>query len=95
MLRDIANFWLLPFWLAAVYQLGSAVYYLNAASRQPHRTGVEPFFVWNRDCLTDEGLRLRRRATRALGRYILIMASAFFVGWIVDSWLLPDFGAVV
>jgi hypothetical protein len=85
-LGEIAlHFWLLPFWLAAMYQFGSYLYHLGAAQRDEHRTGIKPFILWRDECLTREGQGLRRRGTRAVGRFITIIVTAVLIGLLLQT----------
>jgi hypothetical protein len=79
--------WLVPLWVAAVYQFSLWTRYVSAAQRPEYRTGVEPFIVWHDDCLTKEGLLLRRRGVRAMRRFLLIVVVAFIGGFLIDRWL--------
>ena len=81
----IRTAWFVPLWLAAAYSLGSSVYYLYKARREQFRTGVEPFILWRDECLTTSGLELRRRGTRAVGRFVLIVIVAIIGARLIDS----------
>jgi hypothetical protein len=77
--------WGLPLWLTAAYNWIASVYFLSKARRAEYRTGAEPFIVWRDNCLTTEGLALRRRGTRAMRRFVVVVGVAVLGGWLLDS----------
>jgi hypothetical protein len=82
---EILNFaWTVPLWFAAMYNWVASVYYLHRARREEYRTGREPFILWSNDCLTTEGVALRRRGTRAALRFVLICILTLAGGFALD-----------
>ena len=71
--------------LGAIYSWATGLYFHTLARRPHHRTGVEPFILWRNECLTPEGLELRRRGTRAMWRYVFIIVGFGVSNWYVRS----------